>query len=138
LRRGDTQQRKTRNLVFGALLLGVFSIGSLAAADAVKVRVQPGQSLRDIAQQQLGDPDLWTEIPRANGLASITDVHPGMELTVPAAEIAAADRALRRALAALQQATADVVGGKSTDAAAAAYGKAVETAAGGKDKVNSN
>ena len=40
--------------------------------------------------------------------------------------------------AALQQATADVVGGKSTDAAATAYQKAVETAAGGKDKVTSN
>jgi multiple sugar transport system substrate-binding protein len=40
--------------------------------------------------------------------------------------------------AALQQATADVVGGKSPDAAGTAYEKAVETAAGGKDKVTSN
>jgi multiple sugar transport system substrate-binding protein len=40
--------------------------------------------------------------------------------------------------AALQQATADVVAGKSTDAAASAYEKAVESAAGGKDKVTSN
>ncbi len=40
--------------------------------------------------------------------------------------------------AALQQATADVVGGKSTDAAATAYQKVVEAAAGGKDKVTSN
>jgi multiple sugar transport system substrate-binding protein len=40
--------------------------------------------------------------------------------------------------AALQQATADVVAGKSTDAAASAYQKAVETAAGSKDKVTTN
>ncbi|WP_405063743.1 extracellular solute-binding protein [Kribbella sp. NBC_01505] len=40
--------------------------------------------------------------------------------------------------AALQQATADVVGGKTTDAAATAYEKSVETAAGGKDKVTTN
>jgi multiple sugar transport system substrate-binding protein len=40
--------------------------------------------------------------------------------------------------AALQQATADVVAGKSTDAAATAYEKAVETAAGSKDKVTTN
>ncbi|MFK4083918.1 extracellular solute-binding protein [Kribbella sp. NPDC020789] len=40
--------------------------------------------------------------------------------------------------AALQQATADVIGGKSTDEAAKAYQKAVETAAGGKDKVTTN
>ncbi|GAA1591406.1 extracellular solute-binding protein [Kribbella sancticallisti] len=40
--------------------------------------------------------------------------------------------------AALQQATADVVGGKTTDAAAKAYQTAVEAAAGSKDKVTSN
>ena len=40
--------------------------------------------------------------------------------------------------AALQQATADVVGGKSTDDAAKAYETAVEAAAGSKDKVTSN
>jgi multiple sugar transport system substrate-binding protein len=40
--------------------------------------------------------------------------------------------------AALQQATADVIGGKSADAAAKAYQTAVESAAGGKDKVTSN
>jgi multiple sugar transport system substrate-binding protein len=40
--------------------------------------------------------------------------------------------------AALQQATADVVGGKSTDAAAKGYQTAVEAAAGSKDKVSSN
>ena len=60
------------------------------ARDAT-VRVQPGQSLRDIAQVQLGDPDLWTEILRANGLASPADVQPGMDLVMPTAEIAAAN-----------------------------------------------
>lgn len=40
--------------------------------------------------------------------------------------------------AALQQATADVVSGKSPEDAAKAYGKAVESAAGGKDKVTSS
>ncbi|MFZ1427838.1 MAG: LysM peptidoglycan-binding domain-containing protein, partial [Geminicoccaceae bacterium] len=86
-------------------MLVVAWLDCATAADNVKVRVQPGQTLRDIAQQQLGDPDLWTEILRANGLSSITDVQPGMELVVPAGEIAAADRSLRLALAALQQAT---------------------------------
>jgi multiple sugar transport system substrate-binding protein len=40
--------------------------------------------------------------------------------------------------AALQQATADVVGGKTTDAAAKGYETAVEAAAGSKDKVTTN
>ncbi len=43
-----------------------------------------------------------------------------------------------RISAALQQATADVIGGKPTDAAAKGYQTAVEAAAGGKDKVTSN
>jgi multiple sugar transport system substrate-binding protein len=43
-----------------------------------------------------------------------------------------------RISAALQQATADVVGGKSTEAAATAYQKAVEAVAGSKDKVAGN
>ncbi|TDO50837.1 multiple sugar transport system substrate-binding protein [Kribbella sp. VKM Ac-2527] len=43
-----------------------------------------------------------------------------------------------RISAALQQATADVVGGKSVDDAGKAYETAVEAAAGGKDKVTTN
>ena len=87
------------------MLLLVLPGAGAAAETSAKVRVQDGQSLRDIAQEHLGDPDLWTEILRANGLASITDVRPGVELVIPAGEIAAADRALRSALAALQRAT---------------------------------
>ena len=74
-------------------------------AQETKVRVQEGQSLRDIAQAQLGDPDLWTEILRANRLASPADVHPGMELVVPSGAIGGADRALAQALATIQRAT---------------------------------
>jgi multiple sugar transport system substrate-binding protein len=40
--------------------------------------------------------------------------------------------------AALQQATADVIGGKTSEAAAKGYQTAVVAAAGGKDKVTSN
>jgi hypothetical protein len=76
-----------------------------AGAQEIKVRVQEGQSLRDIARTQLGDPDLWTEILQANGLTSPAEVRPGMELVVPAGEIADADRALNQALAKIQGAT---------------------------------
>ncbi|MEK0086022.1 FecR domain-containing protein [Benzoatithermus flavus] len=53
----------------------------------------------------MGDPNLWTEILRANDLASITDVRPGMELVIPATQVAAANRALRQALQAIRRAT---------------------------------
>jgi len=92
-------------LVVAGVLGAIATANDVAADNETTVRVQEGQSLRDIAQQQLGDPDLWTEILRANGLRSPADVRPGMELKVPAAEIAAADRALRQALTAIQRAT---------------------------------
>jgi LysM domain len=79
-------------------LLGLHAAAAIAACDELlTVRVKEGQSLRDLAQQYLGDPDLWTEILRANGLA-LGDVHPGTELKIPAGQIAAANKALGEAL----------------------------------------
>lgn len=76
-----------------------------SSAGPTKVQLENGQSLRDLAREYLGDPDLWTEILRANDLASITDVRPGMELVIPAAQVATASRALRQALQAIRRAT---------------------------------
>ena len=69
------------------------------------IRVEEGDTLRDLAAEHLGDPDLWTEILRANGLNAITDVHPGLELQIPSGEVASANRALQDALELIQQAT---------------------------------
>ena len=69
------------------------------------IRVEEGDTLRDLAAEHLGDPDLWTEILRANGLNAITDVHPGLELKIPAGEVLQANRALQDALDVIQQAT---------------------------------
>lgn len=90
-----------------ALLFAILLSGGIpsAAAEALTIRVKDGQSLRDIAEEYLGDPDMWVEILRANALSSITDVRPGLELVIPAAEIAAANRALGKALQAIQDAT---------------------------------
>jgi LysM domain len=80
--------------------------GALAETDEVlTVRVEEGDTLRDLAAQHLGDPDLWTEILRANGLDAITDVHPGLELKIPATQVLQANRALEAALDVIQQAT---------------------------------
>jgi FecR protein len=79
--------------------------GAAVAADApLVVRLEEGQSLRDLAEQHLGDPDLWLEILRANDLA-VSDVRPGLEIVIPAAAIAAADRALQESLELIQEAT---------------------------------
>ncbi len=98
----SARRRAGVGVVVGALLAWP---GAALAADApLVVRLEEGQSLRDLAEEHLGDPDLWMEILRANGLA-VSDVRPGLELVIPVAEIAAADRALQESLERIQQAT---------------------------------
>jgi FecR protein/Glucodextranase, domain B len=79
--------------------------GPAVAADApIVVVLEEGQSLRDLAEQHLGDPDLWMEILRANDLA-VSDVRPGIEIQIPVSQIAGADRALEESLELIQKAT---------------------------------
>ena len=75
-----------------------------AADDPIVVVLEEGQSLRDLAEEHLGDPDLWMEILRANDLA-VSDVRPGIEIAIPVSQIAAADRALQQSLDLIQEAT---------------------------------
>jgi FecR protein/Glucodextranase, domain B len=98
--------RKLRRLwpvLCGCCLIGH---GALAqTGEVLTIRVEEGDTLLALAAEHLGDPDLWTEILRVNGLDAITDVHPGLELQIPAAEVAQANRALEAALDVIQQAT---------------------------------
>lgn len=71
------------------------------------VRVEPGQSIRDLAALYLKDPDLWPQIIELSGLGSVVDVRPGIELKVPVVQVAAADDALATSLVSIQKATAE-------------------------------
>ena len=75
-----------------------------AEGEVVAVRLQEGQSLRDLAAEHLGDPDLWAEILSLNDL-SVGDVRPGIELKIPVGSVANANRALAGSLTLIQQAT---------------------------------
>ena len=104
---GSWRRRRCRLwlAVCGGCLIGQ---GALAqTGEGLTVRVEEGDTLRALAAEHLGDPDLWTEILRANGLSAITDVHPGLELRIPAAEVAQANRALEAALEDIQRATVE-------------------------------
>jgi FecR protein/Glucodextranase, domain B len=94
--------------VVSALLLILVALcppAALAAEDdLLRIQLQEGQSLRDLAEQHLGDPDLWAEILRLNGL-TVADVRPGIELAIPVGQVAAANRALDEALQRIQSAT---------------------------------
>jgi hypothetical protein len=95
-------------------MVGVVAVSLLgsgparAQADAsgtLTVQLGPGEGLRDLAERYLQDPDLWPAILRLNGLASITDVRPGMTLQIPVSQVTRANQAIEAALAAIQAAT---------------------------------
>jgi len=73
---------------------------------ALTVTVQDGQSIRDLAQKYLGDPDLWGEILKSNGLTSAAAIKPGMSLTISADLVQLSHQQLQSALQAIQSATA--------------------------------
>lgn len=68
------------------------------ADDMITVTVQGNQSLRDIAEEYLGNPNLWIDILRVNDLESPTDIRPGMRLKVPAGVVAEANKLLAKSL----------------------------------------
>ena len=69
---------------------------SVAHADTIEVRLEPNQTIRQLSERYLGDPDLWPEILKASNVASIAQLSPGQLLRIPVDLIAAAERALSR------------------------------------------
>ncbi|HRY25116.1 MAG: FecR domain-containing protein [Geminicoccaceae bacterium] len=92
-----------------ALLLGAPAALAVVEIDGplTTVRVEQGQSIRDLAALYLKDPDLWPQIIEFSGLGSVVDVRPGIELKVPVVQVAAADDALAISLVSIQKATAE-------------------------------
>lgn len=76
----------------------------------VTVVVEPNQSIRDIAEKYLKNPDLWIDILRENNISSAADVKPGMTLRIPVESISRATSELEKARSTIQ--TADKAGAK--------------------------
>ena len=97
-------------LALCAALIHLFSAPSILAQDAryLVVRLESEQTIRQIAERYLDDPNLWPEILQASGLNSITQLRPGITLRIPANEISTANKALVDAL--LQIQTANLAG----------------------------
>src|SRR5262245_52638767 len=74
------------------------------AAGVVEVRLEPNQTIRELAERHLGDPDLWPEILKATNIATVADITADTTLQVPADAIAAADRAIGRSGGQIQKA----------------------------------
>jgi hypothetical protein len=77
-----------------------------AAEETITVVIGSDQTIREVAEKYLSDPDLWPEILKSSGIRSVADLHPGMELTIPVNEISSANKALIEALGQIQKANA--------------------------------
>jgi hypothetical protein len=69
------------------------------------VVVKEGQNVRDLAQEYLGDPNLWMEILRANEMKSPADIRPQMTIKLPDNMIQKAQKQLQEAREAIDQAS---------------------------------
>jgi len=87
------------------ILFSITTVLPLGAAEMLTVTVRENQSLRDIAKEYLGNPNLWVDILRTNKLPSASDIKVGMSLKIPATALMRANRALRDALDIIDKAT---------------------------------
>ncbi|MEE9610145.1 MAG: FecR domain-containing protein, partial [Desulfatiglandales bacterium] len=93
-------------LRFAAVVMLITASGVLPlGAEMLTVTVQENQSLRDIAEEYLGNPNLWIDILRANSIESAADIKVGMQLRIPATALARANQALQEALGLIDKAT---------------------------------
>ncbi len=114
LRRVFGGEEPARGLLFGCLraalvgaALATMWLGAAARAqdgDYITVTIGSDETIRQVAEKYLSDPDLWPEILRSSGVESIADLHPGMELKIPVSEITTANQALIEALGQIQKA----------------------------------
>jgi hypothetical protein len=93
------------------LATGVVAGRSLAAPaatehgdDFIRVELEPGTTLRGIAEKFLNDPDLWPIVLSLNGINDAADVVDGQELLVPANQVRLAAAALDSSLLEIQKA----------------------------------
>ena len=88
-----------------AVLIATPSLLPAETTGTLTVTVRDNQTLRDIAKEYLGNPNLWIDILRANDLTSAADIKVGMSLKIPANELTRSNRALQDALAFIDKAT---------------------------------
>ena len=98
-----------RTLVFALALViaGAVPVSPVQAQsndDFLIVTIGSDETIRDVAEKYLSDPDLWPEILRSSGINSIADLTPGMELRIPVNEITSANQALIASLGQIQKA----------------------------------
>ncbi len=107
--RGRTCSTPLRSALVAFLLATLSSGFPLVAQDAgsgsTVVVLRDGQSVRDVAQEYLGDANLWPEILKASDISSPREVRTGTRLVVPLTVISRANQSIEAARIAIQEAT---------------------------------
>src|SRR4051794_17791400 len=84
--------------IVAALVSGAeFAIPIAVAQDfgsELEVRIEAGQTVRDLAGRYLGNADLWPEILKASKIATVADISEGDVLRIPVDAITTADTAI--------------------------------------------
>ncbi len=96
-----------RFILFGLVAWAALAGPALAQTDEsgfLVVTIGSDDTIREVAEKYLSDPDLWPEILRSSGVESIADLRPGMELRIPVNEITSANQALVESLGQIQKA----------------------------------
>lgn len=96
-----------RPILFGLVALVTLAGSARAQTDDsgfLVVTIGSDDTIREVAEKYLSDPDLWPEILRSSGVESIADLKPGMELRIPVTEITSANQALVESLGQIQKA----------------------------------
>lgn len=100
--------QSVKRIIFSGV---IFAIGGLAPVlfaqgEGIKtIIVKEGQGPRELAQEVLGEPDLWNEILKVNQLSSPSDLRPGMKLVIPVGAIKSSSFEVEKARQSIQTAT---------------------------------
>ena len=100
-------EKKPQGILFKLAAWFLFCASALLAQTPkpLIITVQPHETIRDLAQKHLGDPDLWPEILKSNALASAAEIKPGLALTISADLVQLSQQQLQTAQQSLQTAT---------------------------------
>ena len=95
-------------VVFSLVIIAQNIVTPILYAQGEEIKtviVKEGQGPRELAQEVLGEPDLWNEILKMNQLNSPSDLRPGMKLTIPVGAIKRSSLEVENARQAIQTAT---------------------------------
>ena len=105
----------------------------------VTITVKENESIRDIAEKYLQDPDVWEAILKYNNLSKPSDAKPGAKLKIPIGDYKKAKESIRKAITSINKASdtgAKIFAEQTLSKATKNYSKALEQNRSGRFKAS--